>query len=331
MRPERALTLTALLGVIALADVLAQAPPQFRATVTGIAVPVTVRSRGDAVLGLTAADFVLIDSGVPQEIVAVDAATLPLDLTVVAQETILTGGHSYGTFEKEIAAVASSTRPGDHFTVRFAGRDQRPLTPPLSPVRKQIASLDSPCIPAYDTLARALMEPTTPDRQRVVVLVTVGEGEGGFLSTSPVRDIAQRANVRLYVVSVEPIITTIYRSFVAYSMCPDPGVDWSRDRQDRLRQVSRTRGPFDQWHQLWADGKNRLVEIAELTGGREVRPTILTQGTTGPLREVFDEIRGSYVLRYMPKGVLETGWHPIAVKITREGGFDLRVRPGYQR
>ena len=42
MRRGRASSLVTLLGVVALAEVLAQAPPQFRATVTGIAVPVTV-------------------------------------------------------------------------------------------------------------------------------------------------------------------------------------------------------------------------------------------------------------------------------------------------
>ena len=331
MKARRTRSCAVLLGVTALAEVLAQTPPQFRATVTGIAVPVTVRSRGGAVQGLAAQDFVLTDNGVPQEIVAVDAATLPLDLTVVAQETIRTGGYGYGTFEKEIAAVAASSRPGDQISVRFVGRDQRALTPPLPPVREDIAALDRQCIPVYDTLARALMEPTAADRQRVVVLITVGEGEGGSLSTTPVREIAQRANVRLYVVSIEPSTAQKYRGYVAYSMCPDPAVAWSRDRQDRLRHISRMRMPFEQAHQLWADGKNRLVEIADLTGGREVRPTILTHGTTGPLREVFDEVRGSYVLRYTPKGVLETGWHPITVKIAREGGYDLRVRPGYQR
>jgi hypothetical protein len=331
MKIRRALAAAGFFGVAALAEVLAQAPPQFRATVTGISVPVTVRSRGDAVQGLTAKDFVLTDSGVPQDIVAVDAATLPLDLTVVAQETIRTGGYGSGTFEEEIAAVAASSRQGDRLTVRFVGRDQRALTPPLPPIRIDVASLEYACIPVYDTLARALMEPTVPDRQRVVVLIAVGEGKGGYLSMPRVREIAQRANVRLYVVSVEPNNAPKNRKAVAYSMCPELSVDWSHDRKDRLRHLDRMQKPFDQWHQLWADSKNRLVEIAELTGGREVRPTILTQGTTGPLREVFDEIRGSYVLRYTPKGVLETGWHPITVKVTRDGGYDLRVRPGYQR
>lgn len=148
---------------------------------------------------------------------------------------------------------------------------------------------------------------------------------------TPVREIALRANVRLYVVSVEPNNASTNRKSVAYSMCPDPAVDWSHDRKDRLRHIDRTLGPFEGWRQLWADPKNRAVEIAELTDGREVRPTVLTHGTTGPLRDVLDEVRGSYVLRYTPKGVLETGWHPITVTVTRGGGYDLRVRPGYER
>ena len=323
-----AVSSAAVLGLCALATVLAQAPPQFRATVTGIAVPVTVRSRGAVVAGLTVKDFVLTDAGVPQEIVAVDAATLPLDLTIVAQEAFRTAGYGYDTFENEISAVAASTRSGDHLTVRFATRDQRPFSLPLSRVRRDIAALERQCVPVYDTLARALMEPTVPDRQRVVVVVAIGEGTGGFLSAPAVRDIAQRANVRLYIVSVEPDTAQKHRGNVAYPVCPEPAFDWSPDRRTRLQFIS---GGDRQAWQLWADGKNRLVEIAELTGGREVRPTILTQGTTGPLRDVLDEVRGSYVLRYTPKGVPETGWHPITVKIAGEGRYDLRVRSGYQR
>jgi hypothetical protein len=314
-----------------MAPVWAQAP-QFRTTVTGIAVPVTVRSSGAVVPGLTAKDFVLTDAGVMQEIVAVDAATLPLDLTIVAQEIFRTWGYGLDTFEDEIAAVTASTRPGDVLTIRFAARDQRALTVPLGPIRKDLAALDRQCIPVYDTLARALMEPTVPDRQRVVVVVAIGEGAGGFLSMTPVREIAQRANVRLYVVSVEPPLgITTYRSNAAYPVCPEADVDWSRDRRDRLQFISRLGKPSDQARQLWADSKDRLVEIAQLTGGREVRPTVLTQGTTGPLRDVLDEVRGSYVLRYTPTGVPETGWHAITVKIAGQRRYELRVRPGYQR
>jgi hypothetical protein len=321
-----------ILVAAALAEILAQAPQQFRTTVTGVGVPVAVRLRGEPVPGLRGTDFVLTDSGVPQEIVAVDAASMPLDLTVVAQETVHTGAYGLATFEEEIAALAKSTRPADRFTVRFAGRDQRALMPPLPLVRKDVAAVDSGCVPVYDTLARAMIEPTASDRERVVILVAVGEGSGGFLSTIPVREIAQRANVRLYVVSVEPTISiTTHRSDVAYSMCPLPAVDWSQDRHDRLRDIDRLSSPDDQWHQLWADGRDRLVEIAELTGGREVRPGVFTRGSAGPLRDVLDEIRGSYVLRYTPKGVPDAGWHPIGVKITRPGSYDLRVRAGYQR
>jgi len=324
-------SIAALFVVVALADVVAQSSAQFRVTVTGIAVPVTVRASGKPALGLDATDFLLTDSGVAQDIVSIDPATLPLDLTVVAQETIRTGGFGYSTFEQEIAGVAAASRPGGKGTVRFVGRDQQALTPPLPPLRKDVAKVDRGCEPVYDTLARALLEPTAPDRQRVVVLVSVGEGGGNVLSTAPVTEIAQRSNARLYIVSVEPITNTTWRSYVSYAVCPESEVDYSRGRQDRLGQISQIGMPFDQWHQLWADGKNRLVKIAEQTGGREVRPTILKQSTAGPLRDVLDEVRGSYILRYTPKGVSETGWHPISVKVTKSDRYDIRARPGYQR
>jgi hypothetical protein len=51
----------------------------------------------------------------------------------------------------------------------------------------------------------------------------------------------------------------------------------------------------------------------------------------GPLQDAIDESRATYVLRYTPKGVPDTGWHPITVKVTKPGRYDVRARPGYER
>lgn len=310
--------------------------PQFRSTVTGIAVPVLVRSSGEPVRNLTAADFVLTDSGVRQEILAADGAVVPLDITVVAQETMATVGFGIATFEDEIAKVGNAISPADRFSMMWASRDQRRRTLPVPGNLRELAAHERRCAPVYDALSRALMQPTAPDRQSVIVLIAVGEGRGGFMSTDTTTAIARRSTARLYVVGIEPIITTgpgvieRYRSQISRSVCPDPEVNWSPERQSRLRQIALL-PPFEGWRQLWLEGKNRLVEIAELTGGREIRPTVLAGTTTGPILQVLDEVRASYVLYYTPRGVPDTGWHPISVKVTRPGNYDVRVRPGYER
>ena len=71
--------------------------------------------------------------------------------------------------------------------------------------------------------------------------------------------------------------------------------------------------------------------LADSTGGREIRAALFRESTVGPLRDVLEEVRGSYVIRYTPTGVPATGWHPIKVQVTKTGTYDIRARPGFER
>ena len=291
-----------------------------------VSLPVLVQSDGEPAAGLKAGDFSLVDSGVLQDISAVESETKALDVTVVAPEVTTTRSGKHQTFDPEIAAVTSALMPADRLTVMLAGRDPRPFTPPGSRDLLREASLEQRCIPVYDTLARALMQPVAPDRQRVVILMTPGEGRGGFLSTGPVADIARRANGRVYVTKVESYQRP--RNYIAQGVCPDVSMDFSKEREDRLRYLKS--GEFRNG-EAERDQMMRLAAIAESTGGREIKSSVLRQNAIGPLRDMLEEIRASYVLRYTPKGVPATGWHPITVKVTKPGSYDIRVRPGYER
>jgi VWFA-related protein len=291
-----------------------------RAATNDVRVPVLVHSDGEPVPDLKAADFALTDSGVLQDIIAVESETRALDVTVVAQETTQTRSGKYQAVDVEISALAKALTPADRLTVMLAGRDPRPFTPPGSRNLVKEAELEERCLPVYDTLSRALMQPPAPDRQRVVILMTSSEGRGGFLSTGPAAEIARRANARVYVATVE---SRGSRNYIARAVCPDVSMDFSKDRQDQLRLAASGVKARDQ--------RMRLTAIAESTGGREIRAALFRESAVGPLRDMLEEIRASYVLRYTPKGVPDTGWHPITVKLTKPGSYDIRVRPGYER
>lgn len=70
-----------------------------------------------------------------------------------------------------------------------------------------------------------------------------------------------------------------------------------------------------------------LSEIANATGGRAI-----TIDSSKDLRREFQEIlaefRSRYLLAFTPKGVSETGYHSLSVKVKR-GGVQVRARPGY--
>jgi hypothetical protein len=321
-----------LLLVVATCSLRAQDPVQFRATVVGLSVPVLVKSGGRPVRDLKPEDFQLADSGVIQDVSAIDGTALPLDLTLVVQSSVPTIGTAVSTFEEEVNAVIRSAGPSDRLRVLVAGIDPRQAIRP-GPNSTRVSELtEYGCTPVYDALAVALMRRTEPNRQHVVVIVSVGEGNGSILTTDAVAAIARRSGALIFSVSVEPNVgETTFRTHVAHAVCPEPAIDWSPSRRERLKELDRIASPFTQWRETWKDSKSRLVAIAELTGGREIRPTVLTQNTTGPIREVLDEARASYILRYTPRGVPDTGWHPITVKVNRPGNYDIRVRPGYER
>src|SRR5437667_4490365 len=61
----------------------AQQPPRFRSGIEVVSVNVSVRNGNTPVTGLTAADFHITDSGVPQAITRVDFEAVPVDVTLV--------------------------------------------------------------------------------------------------------------------------------------------------------------------------------------------------------------------------------------------------------
>jgi hypothetical protein len=74
----------------------------------------------------------------------------------------------------------------------------------------------------------------------------------------------------------------------------------------------------------WSPSQNRRPAA-------KIRPPALRERAHGPLQDAIEESRAAYVLRYTPKGVPATGWHPITVKVTKPGNYDIGVRPGYER
>jgi hypothetical protein len=289
-----------------------------------VGVAVLVQSGGEPVTDLKSEDFSLTDSGVLQDITGVERETRALDVTVVATEVTTLRSGKYQTLDPEIEAVARVLTPADRLTVMLAGRDPRSYMPPGSRDLLREAELERRCVPVYDTLVRALITPVSPGRQRVVFVLTPGEGRGGFLATGPAAEIAKRANARVYVARVEPYLRRDI--FIAEAQCPEVSMDFSKEREDRLRFVT-----LQDVGKRIREEMGRLVGIAESTGGREIKQEVLRQSPTGSVRDALEEVRASYVLRYTPKGVPDTGWHPITVKLTKPGSYDIRVRPGYER
>ena len=71
--------------------------------------------------------------------------------------------------------------------------------------------------------------------------------------------------------------------------------------------------------------REALRSAASATGG-DVR---YLRDAVNAFRQVLDEFRTSYLLRYTPEGVPREGWHELDVRITRPGTYVVRARKGY--
>ena len=77
-----------------------------------------------------------------------------------------------------------------------------------------------------------------------------------------------------------------------------------------------------------APGRTRFLrDLCDQTGGRVVRAGS-NRDIGATFLEVLDEFRHRYLLRYVPQGVPQAGWHKLAVKVKRHG-VHVQARPGY--
>ena len=71
--------------------------------------------------------------------------------------------------------------------------------------------------------------------------------------------------------------------------------------------------------------RSALQRAAVETGGLTFSERNLTQG----FRQILDDFRTSYILRYTRQGAETEGWHALTVSIARPGSFTVRARRGY--
>jgi Ca-activated chloride channel homolog len=78
------------------------------------------------------------------------------------------------------------------------------------------------------------------------------------------------------------------------------------------------------------EGESRFLrDLTTTTGGRLLGGSNQSD-LAGAFVKILDEFRQRYVLTYTPRGVADTGWHRLDVRVKRSG-VSVRARPGYQR
>jgi VWFA-related protein len=294
------MTGTALIPVIAGLSasaivLLAAAPTQqpFRSATDVVTLEAAVLQDNKPVAGLSSRDFIVTDNGVRQTVEVVSAGSLPVDLSLVID---MSGSMSESVDEmkRQILAAAAQLRPEDRCRfVQFSWGVQEVF--PMQPVSAGL-SLDrfsaGGATSLHDALAAVLMRNRKPGRAELAVVFTDAVDTSSAMTIEASRELARRSDVLLH-------------AFIVRAP-GDVFADAALGRPDY--------GP--------------LTELAGLTGGR-LDVVLADNHVANGLARALADFRSSYTLRFTATGVARQGWHELAVRIDRPGGFAVRARKGY--
>jgi VWFA-related protein len=303
----------AVLVLLASATLAAQAPPRFSLSVDAVRVDALVLDGDRPVPGLTAANFEVLDAGVPQRIDAISYEDEPLRVMLALDTSYSVNGEPLAHLRDAAAGVIGLLAPRDRAAVlTFASEVD--LACDWTGDRERLArSLDrtrgAGATALHDAAYAALVTRDTEPGRALVLLFTDGDDTVSWLPGETVLQTARRTDAVVYTVGIgenRPGGTAGFRLDVSSGIQRDPPNSAPLQLMERI-----------------------LPALARETGGKYVDAE-----RTGKLREVFTrilrEFRTRYVLTYTPQGVDATGWHPLEVKLKGKRG-KVTARKGYLR
>jgi VWFA-related protein len=341
---RRAVRIAFALALSSTALTQATQQPTFRTGVDAVSVDVSVTSGTSPVAGLKAADFVLLDDGVRQTIDVVDTQTLPIDVSLVL-DTSASEKPQSEDMRREIEKIEAVLGPDDRLEVMTIDTYVQQVFPMLAP------SAHPPFSPTasgglssiYDAIAAAMLQPVLANRRHLVVALTDGYDTVSTLDAPAIRDLARRSDAALHIVSAitAPTVRALNTQSEAKGrpeliQVPAIPVDPRAPGPGELPQQCVETGLCEQWSRFWlpfADSSpDLLAEAARSTGGDVHDPGwFANRDLSSIFRQVFDDYRRSYVLRYTPANVARTGWHALTVRVAAAGAqsYLVRARSGY--
>lgn len=273
-----------------------QLPPTFRAGADAVTVEVSVRDRLKPVMGLQPADFVVMDSSVPQMVAAVTYGVKPIDVTVVLDISQSVTGLMLDRLSRAVRQLMTDRGPEDRLKlIMFNSRVARVVdfTTDADMVDRAVRGVSGGGGSAvWDALSVAVVSASDPDRRQLVMIFTDGSDSISVLSPQGAAHVIER--------------TTAAVSAVVSS-----------------------RGPVDR-----STHGSALATLRQLTtdsGGVYIALASSTQDLTSTFKQVLDEFRSTYVLHYTPIGVNAGGFHPLNVSVRGRGGLTVKARRGYFR
>jgi Ca-activated chloride channel family protein len=287
-----------------------QPPLRFRAGVDAVRVDVLVTDRNRPVGGLTAADFVLLDNDVPQQIEAIHSEDMPVSMMLALDTSASVAGAALRDLKDAASAALATLDHGDRaalltFSAEVLLRGN--WTGNRDRVMQAITDTRAGGGTALGDAAYAAMtlRDAEPGRRSLVLLFTDGNDTASWLPDTAVIDRAQRIDAVVYGISLaseqRPEVRLMYRSGIELTHGSPLGL---------------SSGPL-------------VDQLADITGGQSFTAEN-TSRLASAFTQIVKEFRSRYLLIYTPRDVAFGGWHTIDVRLkTRKG--QIRARRGYLR
>lgn len=311
-----------------------------------VAVPVTVTdARGRNVDGLQAADFRLFDDGHP---VKLDVDTLstgvaPIALVIAVQasgisvpvlakvraivpmiQPLVTGERgcaSLVSFAEQVQWLAECTKDPDALDRAFAALK--------AGESKKGRMLDA----ANEAIARLAQRTGT---RRILLLISESRDRSSEAKLDEVRAEAQRASVTVYAATYSAFTTAFTTRSTQRSNDRSRATPPRNDPRNPPRPGSTpvTPPPEQRVDILGGLGElkrlgdaNTTEELAAGTGGTTFGFT-RQKGLEEVIERLGAELHSQYLLTFAPQAA-EPGYHRLEVRLARQGGYQIRARPGY--
>ena len=273
----------------------------FRASADAVSVDVSVRRDRRSVVGLQAADFEILDNGVPQQITDVSYERLPIDVTVVLDVSASVTGSVLDDLRRALRQLRADLGKQDRLRLLTFNMRVRRLVDfgdPAAAADTAIASLTASGSSAvFDSLAVALSSSVPPGRRQLIVLFSDGQDSSSITDADALLDVARRSTPTVAVVLSSP----------------------SRQRPASLVRTSTKLSS--------ATVGDLSDQIAADTGGF-VAAIAPGENVTSTFRRVLEQFRTSYVLYFIPNGVDRQGSHTLDVRV-KNAKAEIRARRGY--
>jgi VWFA-related protein len=292
---------TALLAAMHL-PAAAQEPLRFRAGTELVSVDVLVTDNRQPVVGLTAADFELIDNGVAQTVDQLYLEQLPVNVVMVLDTSGSVIGARLADLKAGARSVIEKLRPKDRAAIlSFSHRLEMPspLTGDRAALRKAIDDLDAVGSTSLRDAAFAGLALRAADNTRTLLLLfSDGLDTSSILTESRLMAIVRRSDAIVYAIGVQDPPAPRLGGRGVLFVQPESVTD------DRFLGA------------LAREGGGRLLHAQEQ---RNIERTFA---------RVFEEFNQRYVLGFTPRGVSHPGWHKVDVRLKNKRGMVL-ARRGY--